>query len=163
LSRRHATRAARLQRIALVSDALARSAELTAAERRQVLLGEQERLETVERYASDYGGTIRTQEIAGQSVGSLRMYREFSGWLSGLAQDQQNQVAQAEFLLAAALEEAQGKRTFANALERAAEKSGQLAAKEARAAEQKVLDELVRPRSRTAVAWSLQSKLLTNR
>lgn len=155
---RHAKRAARLQRIAKVGDALARSAEMTASERRRNLLAEQERLETVEHYCGDYVGIIRSRELAGQSSGSLRMYREFSGWLTELAQNQKNQVAQAEFLLEAAAEEARDKRSFVSALQRAAEKSGQSAEGEARALEQKTLDGLVRPRYGAALARGLQNR-----
>ncbi|NBO74522.1 MAG: hypothetical protein EBV29_07760, partial [Gammaproteobacteria bacterium] len=58
MSDRQRIRASRLQRIARVTDALAKSAEMVATERRQALATEQERLETVERYCGDYGDMI---------------------------------------------------------------------------------------------------------
>ena len=158
MSERYVVRAKRLQRIAKVSDALAKSAEVEVSDRRQVLIAEQQRLETVERYAGDYGAVIRGQEQAAQRVASLRLYREFSSWLSGLAQDQKNQVVQAEFLLEAAMEEAQGKRNFANALERAAEKSGARAAAETLRLEQKILDGLPRRGLFAALARGLHAR-----
>jgi flagellar export protein FliJ len=75
-------------------------------------------------------------------VGSLRLYRDFSGWLTDLSQKQQNEVAQAEFLLEAALEEVREKRRFADALDRVAEKAGRAARREAEAEEQKTLDDM---------------------
>lgn len=158
MSSRHATRAKRLQRIARVTDALAKSAEMVAAERRQALVSEQERLETVERYCGDYGGLIRDRELVGPNVASLRMYREFTGWLSSLSQDQKNKVAQAEFLFDAALEEAKRSRKFADAIEHVAAKSGQAATREVLLREQQSLDELTRPRVISRLASGLQPK-----
>mgnify|MGYP006268099095 FL=1 len=158
MTSRHATRASRLQRIAKVGDALAKAAERAASERRENLLMQKDRLETVERYCADYGGMIRGRELSSQSVSSLRMYREFSGWLTQLSQNQQNEVAQAEFLLESALEEVREKRSFAKAVELAADKSGQMAASEVRVREQKTLDGLVRPQPRSGLACRLQRR-----
>ena len=90
---RASIRAARLTRVAKVGEALAKSAERIALDRRRSLEAEQERLETVRKYCGDYGQLAREREVAGQSVNSLRMYREFSGWLSTLSQDQLDRVA----------------------------------------------------------------------
>lgn len=158
MSSRHVIRVKRLQRIARVTDALAKSAEMLAAERRQALVSEQERLETVERFCGDYGGLIRDREVAGPDVASLRMYREFAGWLSSLSQDQKNKVAQAEFLFDAALEEAKGSRNFADAIEHVAAKSGEAAKRETLLREQKSLDEMARPSAGGRLASGLQTK-----
>jgi flagellar export protein FliJ len=128
---RASIRAARLTRVAKVGDALAKSAE-----------AEQERLETVRKYCGDYGQLAREREVAGQSVNSLRMYREFSGWLSTLSQDQLDRVAQAEFFLEAAVDEARGRRRFADAIDKAAAKSTKQAAVVEQRREQANLDEL---------------------
>jgi flagellar export protein FliJ len=135
-------RAARLTRVAKVGDALAKSAERIALDRRRAVEAEQQRLETVQKYCGDYGQLARERELAGQTVNSLRVYREFSGWLSTLSQDQLNRVAQAEFLLAAAVDEARGRRRFADAIDKAAAKSGKQAAVAAERREQANLDEL---------------------
>lgn len=155
---RHATRAARLQRIAKVGDAIAKSAELAASERRQNLFTQKERLETVERYCGEYSLIIRDRETSGQNIATLHMYREFSGWLTHLSQNQRNEVAQAEFLLEAALEEVREKRRFADALERAAEKSEKRAVRESRARDQQAMDGLVNPRPKSMLARRLHSK-----
>jgi flagellar export protein FliJ len=86
---------------------------------------------------------VQEREAGTQSVGSLRLYRDFSGWLTELSQKQQNEVAQAEFLLEAALEEVREKRRFADALERVSEKTARAARREAEAEEQKTLDDMV--------------------
>ena len=84
----------------------------------------------------------REREVAGQSVNSLRMYREFSGWLSTLSQDQLDRVAQAEFFLETAVDEARGRRRFADAIDKAAAKSTKQAAVVEQRREQANLDEL---------------------
>ncbi len=155
MSNRQRIRASRLQRIAGVTDVLARSVETVATERRQALATEQERLETIERYCGDYGDMIVEGEKAGRTVGSLRLYRDFSGWLSTLSVDQRNKVAQAEYLFEAALEEAQGSRKFADAIDHAAEKSQQVAVREAALRAQQILDELFQARPSSRLASSL--------
>ncbi|MBM4239361.1 MAG: hypothetical protein FJ154_07480 [Gammaproteobacteria bacterium] len=158
MSTRQRIRASRLQRIARVTDALAKSAEMVATERRQALASEQERLETVERYCGDYGDMIVEGEKAGRTVGSLRLYRDFSGWLSTLSVDQKNKVAQAEFLFEAALEEAQGSRKFADAIDHAADKSRQVAVRETALRDQQILDGLFQARPMVRLASGLQRK-----
>ncbi|MFM8988888.1 MAG: flagellar FliJ family protein, partial [Alphaproteobacteria bacterium] len=140
MSARSRVRADRLERIAKIGDTLAAVAEGAAAERRRALSSEQDRLDTVRGYLDDYGTRVAQQEIAGQTVGSLRLYRDFSGWLTELSQKQQNEVAQAEFLLEAALEEARARRRFADALEHASDRAGREARRESEAEEQKALD-----------------------
>ncbi|NBU24316.1 MAG: hypothetical protein EBS39_01585 [Gammaproteobacteria bacterium] len=134
-------RADRLKRVARIGDTLAAVAEGAAAERRRVLATEQDRLDTVRRYLGDYGARTAQHETAGQIVGALRLYRDFAGWLTDLSQKQQNQVAEAEFLLAAALEDARERRRFADALDRVSDGAGREALRESELEEQKALDE----------------------
>ena len=143
MSQRTRQRAARLARITRIGETLAAVAEGAAADRRRTLFTEQDRLETVRHYLGDYGAMVQEREAGTQSVGSLRLYRDFSGWLTELSQKQQNEVAQAEFLLEAALEEVREKRRFADALERVSEKTARAARREAEAEEQKTLDDMV--------------------
>jgi flagellar export protein FliJ len=142
MSQRSRQRASRLARITRIGETLAAVAEGAAADRRRTLFTEQDRLETVQHYLGDYGAMVQQREAGTQSVGSLRLYRDFSGWLTDLSQKQQNEVAQAEFLLEAALEEVREKRRFADALDRVAEKAGRAARREAEAEEQKTLDDI---------------------
>lgn len=142
MSTRTRQRADRLERIARIGDTLASVAEGAAADRRRTLFAEQNRLETVQRYLGDYGSLVEQRETAGQTVSSLRLYRDFSGWLTELSEKQQNEVAQAEFLLEAALEEVREKRRFADALEHVSDRAGRDARREAEKTEQKTLDEV---------------------
>ena len=142
MSARTRQRAERLQRIARIGDTLAAVAEGAAGDRRRTLFIEQDRLETVKRYLGDYGSLVQERETAGQTVGSLRLYRNFSGWLTELSQKQQNEVEQAEFLLTAALEEVREKRRFADALDHVSDRVGRQARREAEAEEQKTLDDV---------------------
>lgn len=142
MTARSKERARRLQRIARIGDTLASVAEGAAAERRRALTAERERLETVQRYLGDYGALVQQRESAGSGVNSLRLYRDFSGWLADLSQNQQNEVAQAEFLLEAALHEVREKRGFADALDHAAERAKAVALREREAEQQKTLDEV---------------------
>jgi flagellar biosynthesis chaperone FliJ len=79
------------------------------------------------------------------------MYRDFSGWLTGLSEQQRSEVAQAEFLLEAALEEARSKRGFADAIEKVSERATRAAMQERAVEEQKTLDGLAQRRRRTGV------------
>lgn len=142
MSTRTRQRADRLGRIARIGETLATVAEGAAADRRRTLHTEQSRLDTVQRYLGDYGSMVAQRESAGQTVGSLQLYRNFSGWLTELSEKQQNEVAQAEFLLEAALEEVREKRRFADALEHVADRAGREARREAEATEQKTLDDV---------------------
>ncbi|MFN5010953.1 MAG: flagellar export protein FliJ [Gammaproteobacteria bacterium] len=142
MSVRTRQRADRLQRIARVGDTLAVVAEGAAAERRRALATEQDRLGTVHRYLDDYGTLVTKHETAGQTVGGMRLYRSFAGWLTELSQKQQNEVAQAEFLLEAAIEDARERRRFADALEHASDRACREARQESESAEQKALDEV---------------------
>lgn len=154
-------RADRLKRVARIGDTLATVAEGAAAERRLALSTEQGRLDTVRRYLDDYGTRTAQHETAGQSVGALRLYRDFAGWLTDLSQKQQNQVAEAEFLLAAALEDARERRRFADAIDRVSGGAGREALRESELEEQKALDEVGQrmhyARSGIQVAHSLTS------
>jgi flagellar export protein FliJ len=134
-------RADRLKRVARIGDTLAAVAEGAAAERRLALSTEQDRLDTVRRYLDDYGTRTAQHETAGQSVGALRLYRDFAGWLTDLSQKQQNQVAEAEFLLAAALEDARERRRFADAIDRISDGAVREALRASASEEQKALDE----------------------
>lgn len=142
MTARSRQRANRLERIARIGETLASVAEGAAADRRQTLLAEQNRLETVQRYLGDYGTMVEQRESVGQTVGSVRLYRNFSNWLTDLSDKQQNEVAQAEFLLEAAMEEVREKRRFADALEHVADRAGRQARREVEATEQKNLDEV---------------------
>lgn len=142
MSSRSRQRAERLERIARIGETLAAVAEGAAADRRRALFAEQNRLDTVQRYIGDYGAMVQQREAASQRVGSLRLYREFSGWLTDLSEKQQNEVAQAEFLLEAALEEVREKRRFADALEHVSDRVGREARREAESEEQKTLDDV---------------------
>jgi flagellar biosynthesis chaperone FliJ len=79
------------------------------------------------------------------------MYRDFSGWLTGLSEQQSSEVAQAEFLLEAALEEARARRGFADSIEKVADRATQAAKREAAVEEQKTLDGLSQRGRRTRV------------
>jgi flagellar export protein FliJ len=144
VSLRSRQRAERLARITRIGETLAAVAEGAAADRRRTLFTEQDRLETVRNYLGDYGAMVQKREASMPTVSGLRLYRDFSGWLTELSQKQQNEVAQAEFLLEAALEEVREKRRFADALDRVSEKAGRAARREAEAEEQKTLDDMVR-------------------
>jgi len=143
LSLRSRQRADRLVRITRIGETFAAVAEGAAADRRRALFTEQDRLATVRNYLGDYGAMVEKREASTQTVGSLRLYRDFSGWLTDLSQKQENEVAQAEFLLEAALEEVREKRRFADALDRVSEKAGRAARREAETEEQKTLDDTV--------------------
>jgi len=151
MSARSSQRAARLKRIVRIGDSLASMAEGAAAERRRALTSEQDRLDTVKRYVGDYGLLVEKRETAVQSAGSIRMYRDFSGWLTGLSAQQSSEVAQAEFLLEAALEEARARRGFADSIEKVADRATQAAKREAAVEEQKTLDGLSQRGRRAAV------------
>jgi flagellar export protein FliJ len=151
MSARSSQRASRLKRIVRIGDSLASMAESAAAVRRRALSSEQDRLETVQRYLGDYGVLVEKREAGVQSAGSLRMYRDFSGWLTGLSEQQRSEVAQAEFLLEAALEEARSKRGFADAIEKVSERATRAAMQERAVEEQKTLDGLSQRRRRTGV------------
>ena len=157
MSTRSGQRAQRLLRIARIGDTLASVAESAAAERRRALSAEQERLETVQRYLGDYGALVQQRESAGSGVASLRLYRNFSGWLADLSQNQTNEVAQAEFLLEAALEEVREKRGFADALDHAADRANAVARREREAEQQKTMDELAQRMRGGNLASKLQN------
>ena len=135
-------RADRLERIAKIGDKLAAVAEGEAAERRRALSTEQERLDTVRGYLDDYGTRVAQRERAGQTVGGLRLYRDFSIWLTELSHKQRNEVAQAEFLLEAALDDVRERRRFADALERVSDRAGREARRESETEAQKALDDV---------------------
>lgn len=157
MSARSKQRAQRLQRIARIGDTLAVVAEVAATERRQVLAVEQERLDTVQRYLGDYASLVQQREGSGSGVASLRLYRDFSGWLADLSQKQSNEVAQSQFLLEAALEEVREKRGFADALDQAAERANGVARREHEAEQQKTLDELAQRMRGGSLASKLQN------
>jgi len=146
MSERSRQRANRLARVTRIGETLAAVAEEAAADRRRTLLAEQDRLETVRHYLEDYGAMVQQREASTQTVSRLRLYWDFSGWLTDLSQKQENEVAQAEFLLEAALEEVREKKRFADALDRVSEKASRIAHREAAAEEQKTLDEMVQQR-----------------
>lgn len=160
MSARNQQRARRLQRIARIGDTLASVAEGAAAERRRALSAEQERLDTVQRYLGDYGALVQQRESAGAGVTSLRLYRDFSGWLADLSQNQQNEVAQAEFLLDAALHEVREKRSFADALEHAADRANAVALREREAEQQKTLDEVAQRLRSSALGIQVAKPLI---
>jgi flagellar export protein FliJ len=143
---KQAQRALRIGRIARIGDAVAKASEAFVAQRRSDLNAQQERLSVVENYCRDYARLTEDREMAGQSVTVWRNYREFSGWLSQMSVAQRNEVAQAQFLLDAAADEALQKRNFAKALGKAADRAESAARREAERAEQQALDALVRPR-----------------
>jgi len=145
MSDRAAKRAARLQRVARIGDAVAKASEAIVAQRRGELAVQEERLNVVENYCRDYAESTRRQETAGQYIVTWRNYRDFSGWLSQMSVAQKNEVAQAQFFVDAALEEAMQKRNFARALENASERAASAAAREATQREQKAMDALARP------------------
>jgi flagellar export protein FliJ len=145
MSDRAAKRAVRLQRVARIGDAVARASEAIVAQRRGELAVQEERLNVVENYCRDYAESTRRQETAGQNIVTWRNYRDFSGWLSQMSVAQKNEVAQAQFFVDAALEEAMQKRNFARALENASERAASAAAREATQREQKAMDALARP------------------
>jgi flagellar biosynthesis chaperone FliJ len=142
---RQAGRAKRLRRIERIGDAVARASEAAWLQRRNELQEQKDRLSTVAGYCGDYARRTTDLEARGTDIMSLRLYRDFSGWLSQVQNDQSNAVAQAEFLADAAAEEAAVKRTFARSLEQAATRAATLATQERARAEQKQLDALARP------------------
>jgi len=145
VSDRAARRAQRLQRVARIGDAVAKASEAIVAQRRGELAVQEERLQVVENYCRDYAESTRRQETVGQNIVTWRNYRDFSGWLSQMSVAQRNEVAQAQFFLDAALDEALQKRNFARALENASERAASAAAREAVQREQKAIDALARP------------------
>jgi flagellar export protein FliJ len=145
MSDRAAKRAARLQRVARIGDAVAKASEAIVAQRRSELAVQEDRLNVVENYCRDYAESTRRQEAAGQNIVTWRNYRDFSGWLSQMSVAQKNEVAQAQFFVDAALEEAMQKRNFARALENASDRAASVAAREAAQREQKAMDALARP------------------
>ncbi len=145
MSDRAAKRAQRLQRVARIGDAVAKASEAIVAQRRGELAVHEERLQVVENYCRDYAESTRRQETAGQNIVTWRNYRDFSGWLSQMSVAQRNEVAQAQFFVDAAVDEALQKRNFARALENASERAANAAAREAVQREQKAMDALARP------------------
>lgn len=145
MSDRAAKRAQRLQRVARIGDAVAKASEAIVAQRRGELAVHEERLQVVENYCRDYAESTRRQETAGQNIVTWRNYRDFSGWLSQMSVAQRNEVAQAQFFVDAAVDEALQKRNFARALENASERAVNAAAREAAQREQKAMDALARP------------------
>ena len=145
MSDRAARRAQRLQRVARIGDAVAKASEAIVAQRRGELAVQEERLQVVENYCRDYAESTRRQETVGQNIVTWRNYRDFSGWLSQMSVAQRNEVAQAQFFVDAALDEALQKRNFARALENASERAASAAACEAAQREQKAMDALARP------------------
>ena len=145
MSDRAAKRAQRLQRVARIGDAVAKASEAIVAQRRGELAVHEERLQVVENYCRDYAESTRRQETAGQNIVTWRNYRDFSGWLSQMSVAQRNEVAQAQFFVDAAMDEALQKRNFARALENASERAANAAAREAAQREQKAMDALARP------------------
>lgn len=145
MSDRAVRRAQRLQRVARIGDAVAKASEAVVAQRRGELAVQEERLQVVENYCRDYAESTRRQETVGQSIVTWRNYRDFSGWLSQMSVAQRNEVAQAQFFVDAALDEALQKRNFARALENASERAANAAAREAAQREQKAMDALARP------------------
>ncbi len=145
MSDRTARRAQRLQRVARIGDAVAKASEAIVAQRRGELAVQEERLQVVENYCRDYAESTRRQETVGQNIVTWRNYRDFSGWLSQMSVAQRNEVAQAQFFVDAALDEALQKRNFARALENASERADAAAAREAAQREQKAMDALARP------------------
>lgn len=145
MSDRAAKRAQRLQRVARIGDAVAKASEAIVAQRRGELAVHEERLQVVENYCRDYAESTRRQETAGQNIVTWRNYRDFSGWLSQMSVAQRSEVAQAQFFLDAAVDEALQKRNFARALENASERAANAAAREAAQREQKAMDALARP------------------
>lgn len=145
MSDRAARRAQRLQRVARIGDAVAKASEAIVAQRRGELAVQEERLQVVENYCRDYAESTRRQETVGQNIVTWRNYRDFSGWLSQMSVAQRNEVAQAQFFVDAALDEALQKRNFARALENASERAANAAAREAVQREQKAMDALARP------------------
>ena len=145
MSDRAAKRAQRLQRVARIGDAVAKASEAIVAQRRGELAVHEERLQVVENYCRDYAESTRRQEASGQNVVTWRNYRDFSGWLSQMSVAQRNEVAQAQFFVDAAVDEALQKRNFARALENASERAVNAAAREAAQREQKAMDALARP------------------
>ena len=69
----------------------------------------------------------------------------FPVWLSQMSVAQRNEVAQAQFFVDAALEEAVQKRNFARAIENASDRASKAATREATQREQKAMDALARP------------------
>jgi flagellar export protein FliJ len=145
VSDRAARRAQRLQRVARIGDAVAKASEAVVAQRRGELAVQEDRLQVVENYCRDYAESTRRQETVGQNIVTWRNYRDFSGWLSQMSVAQRNEVAQAQFFVDAALDEALQKRNFARALENASERASNAAAREAAQREQKAMDALARP------------------
>jgi flagellar export protein FliJ len=145
VSDRTARRAQRLQRVARIGDAVAKASEAIVAQRRSELAVQEERLQVVENYCRDYAESTRRQETVGQNIVTWRNYRDFSGWLSQMSVAQRNEVAQAQFFVDAASDEALQKRNFARALENASERADAAAAREAAQREQKAMDALARP------------------
>lgn len=145
MSDRAAKRAQRLQRVARIGDAVAKASEAIVAQRRGELAVHEERLQVVENYCRDYAESTRRQETAGQNIVTWRNYRDFSGWLSQMSVAQRNEVAQAQFFVDAAVDEALQKRNFARALENASERAANAAAREAAQRDQKAMDALARP------------------
>ena len=145
MSDRTARRAQRLQRVARIGDAVAKASEAIVAQRRSELAVQEERLQVVENYCRDYAESTRRQETVGQNIVTWRNYRDFSGWLSQMSVAQRNEVAQAQFFVDAASDEALQKRNFARALENASERADAAAAREAAQREQKAMDALARP------------------
>ncbi len=144
MSNKQAKRAQRLQRIARIGDAVAKAAEAVVTQRRSELLAQEQRLAVVEEYCRDYAQSTRDRESAPTSIVTWRQYREFSGWLSTMSVTQRNEVAQAQFMVDSALEEALQKRNFARALENASDRAEAIAAREAATLEQKAMDALAR-------------------
>ena len=145
MSDRAARRAQRLQRVARIGDAVAKASEAIVAQRRGELAVQEDRLQVVENYCRDYAESTRRQETVGQNIVTWRNYRDFSGWLSQMSVAQRNEVAQAQFFVDAALDEALQKRNFARAIENASERASSAAAREAAQREQKAMDALARP------------------
>lgn len=139
-----AERAKRLARIQRIGDAVAKASEAVWLQRREELNEHQQRLDTVSGYCGEYARRTSDLESGSTGISSLRLYREFSGWLSQMQVDQHNAVAQAEFLTEAAAQDAASKRTFARSLEHAADRASSLAAREAARREQQSLDALAR-------------------
>jgi len=135
-----AERAKRLARVQRIGEAIAKASEANWLQRRSELQEHQSRLDTVTTYCGEYARRTSDLESASTGIMNLRLYREFSGWLSQMEVDQHNAVAQAQFLVDAAAEEAAAKRTFARSLESAAERAAGQAARELARREQQTLD-----------------------
>ena len=123
MSRSAADRALRLQRVARAGDLLAKVAEGDLARCRADLEARQHKLEVVQAYQLEYQQLDQQRTSGVVSPASLRRSRDFGSWLVDIEVAQQHELAEGQFRVEAAAEEATQRRLFARSLETLSERA----------------------------------------